>query len=75
MSDLGDFADHDRDDSLRGATYGADSRHFVAAGIPTVLFGPGTVEEAHYPDERIHWPEAVDGAALIAEAARTYLDG
>lgn len=62
-----------RDDSPRGATYGADSRHFVAAGIPTVLFGPGTVENAHYPDESIHWPDAVQGTALLAEAARTYL--
>src|SRR6056297_1589783 len=26
-----------------GATYGADSRHYVAAGIPAVLLGPGTV--------------------------------
>ncbi|MEA5387922.1 M20/M25/M40 family metallo-hydrolase [Haloarculaceae archaeon H-GB11] len=67
------LADHDRDDSPRGATYGADSRHFVAAGIPTVLFGPGTVEEAHYPDERIHWPDVEEGASLLADAAEAYL--
>jgi len=38
-----------------GATYGADSRHYIAAGIPTVLLGPGSITEAHYPDETIAW--------------------
>ena len=51
-----------------GATYGADSRHYVAAGIPTVLLGPGTVTEAHYPDETIAWNEVEEGRAAIAAA-------
>ncbi len=51
-----------------GATYGADSRHYVAAGIPTVLLGPGTVTEAHYPDETIAWDEVEKGRAAIAAA-------
>ncbi|OYR84619.1 peptidase M20 [Halorubrum ezzemoulense] len=53
----------------RGATYGADSRHFVAAGIPAVLFGPGTMDEAHYPDETIAWEEVVRARDAIAAAA------
>ncbi|OSP05079.1 peptidase M20 [Halorubrum ezzemoulense DSM 17463] len=53
----------------RGATYGADSRHFVAAGIPAVLFGPGTIDEAHYPDETIAWEEVVRARDAIAAAA------
>ena len=40
-----------------------------------MLFGPGTVEEAHYPDERIHWPSVVEGTGLIAAVARSYLGG
>ena len=51
-----------------GATYGADSRHYVAAGVPTVLFGPGNVEEAHYPDESIPWGEVERGREAIAAA-------
>ncbi len=51
-----------------GATYGADSRHYVAAGIPTVLLGPGTVTEAHYPDETIAWEEVESGREAIAAA-------
>ncbi|GAB7009752.1 M20/M25/M40 family metallo-hydrolase [Halorubrum trueperi] len=61
-----------------GATYGADSRHYVAAGIPTVLLGPGSITEAHYPDETIAWDEVVSGRKAIAGAtvrfARRYFD-
>ncbi|WP_049908830.1 MULTISPECIES: M20/M25/M40 family metallo-hydrolase [Halorubrum] len=53
----------------RGATYGADSRHFVAAGVPAVLFGPGTIDEAHYPDETIAWDEVERAREAIAAAA------
>jgi len=41
------------DPEPRGVTYGADARHYVAAGIPTVVFGPGSIEQAHFPDETI----------------------
>lgn len=57
----------------RGATYGADSRHYVKAGIPTVLFGPGTIEEAHYPDETIQWSEVEQARETITVAARRFL--
>ncbi|QKG92629.1 M20/M25/M40 family metallo-hydrolase [Halorubrum salinarum] len=56
----------------RGATYGADSRHFVAAGIPAVLFGPGTIDEAHYPDETIAWEEVVAARDAVAAAAERF---
>jgi len=39
----------------------ADSRHYIAAGIPTVLLGPGSITEAHYPDETIAWDEVERG--------------
>jgi len=56
----------------RGATYGADSRHFVAAGVPAVLFGPGTIDEAHYPDETIAWDQVERARAAIAAAAERF---
>jgi acetylornithine deacetylase len=62
---------HDRD--ARGVTYGADARHYVAAGIPTVLFGPGSIEQAHFPDETIHWPDVLEAGAVVADAAERYL--
>ena len=57
-----------------GATYGADSRHYVAAGIPTVLLGPGTVTEAHYPDETIAWTEVEKGRTAIAAAVGRFAE-
>jgi acetylornithine deacetylase len=61
------------DDAPRGATYGADQRHYVAAGIPTVLFGPGSIEQAHFPDEHVAWADVETAADALAEAARAYL--
>ena len=61
------------DATPRGATYGADSRHYVAAGIPSVVFGPGSVEQAHFPDETIDWTEVLRAGEVLAEAARRYL--
>ncbi len=57
-----------------GATYGADSRHYVAAGIPTVLLGPGSITEAHYPDETIAWEEVERGREAIAAAVGRFAE-
>jgi len=56
-----------------GATYGADSRHYLAAGIPTVMFGPGTIEQAHFPDETIEWHEVETARRVVADAVTTFL--
>lgn len=55
------------------ATYGADSRHYVAAGIPTVVFGPGSIDQAHYPDESIEWDEVLTAGDVLADTARRFL--
>jgi acetylornithine deacetylase len=60
--------------TLRGETYGADSRHYVAAGIPTAVFGPGTIEQAHFPNETVQWPDVLTAGTVITEAARSFLD-
>ncbi|WP_436923044.1 M20/M25/M40 family metallo-hydrolase [Halosimplex amylolyticum] len=56
-----------------GETYGSDARHYVAAGIPTVVFGPGRIEEAHFPDESVRWPEVLTAGAVLVETARRFL--
>ncbi|UTF54266.1 M20/M25/M40 family metallo-hydrolase [Natronosalvus rutilus] len=56
-----------------GATYGADNRHYIEAGIPTILFGPGSIDQAHFPEETIEWNEVLEAGAIIAKAARAYL--
>jgi len=62
------------DDDPHGATYGADSRHYQAAGIPTVLFGPGSIDRAHFPDERLSLAEVRRAADVLADAGVRYLD-
>jgi acetylornithine deacetylase len=61
------------DTAPAGATYGADSRHYVAAGVPTVLFGPGSVEQAHFPDETVRWADVERARSVLAETVRRYL--
>lgn len=55
------------DTDPRGATYGTDARHYVAAGIPTVVFGPGSIEQAHFPDETIEFSEVETATAVFAD--------
>lgn len=38
---------------VTGATYGSDLRQMIAAGIPTVLYGPGDAALAHGDDEEV----------------------
>ena len=57
-----------------GATYGADARHFIEAGIPAVLFGPGSISQAHFPDETIDFREVETARDVIEHAVRAYLD-
>ncbi|MFB6111120.1 MAG: ArgE/DapE family deacylase [Halobacteriaceae archaeon] len=59
----------------RGATYGADSRHYLEAGIPAVVFGPGTIEQAHFPDETVDWSEVQTARAVLANVAERFLGG
>ncbi len=57
-----------------GATYGADSRHYVEAGIPTVLFGPGTIEAAHFPDEHVAWADVETATTVLADTLTRLLE-
>jgi acetylornithine deacetylase len=57
----------------RGATYGADARHYIDANVPTVMFGPGSIEQAHFPDETVRWSEVLTAGEVLAGAAREFL--
>ncbi len=48
-----------------GATYATDAGFIHQAGVPVVVFGPGSVTEAHRPDESVP-------LADLPIAARTY---
>jgi len=50
---------------LTGFSMGTDGRHFAAAGIPTIIYGPGDPKLAHIPDEWV-------GVEEVIQAARAY---
>lgn len=51
-----------------------DGRYFSAAGIPTILLGPGEPETAHAPNESIAVSDVVEAARLYALLAMRALD-
>ena len=42
---------HGRPGRCVGVPYGTDAPAFAAAGIPTIVFGPGAIQQAHTADE------------------------
>ncbi len=56
--------------TIEGVTYGADMRLLTnVAHIPTVLFGPGDVAQAHRPDEYVPVHEMVTATGALVLAA------
>ena len=49
-----------------GAPYGSDLRHYAAAGVPTVQYGPGDVRHAHALDEHVEVADLVRAARVFA---------
>jgi len=49
--------------------FAAEGAQFQAAGFPTVICGPGSIEQAHQPDEWIALSELEKGAAFMARLA------
>ncbi len=39
--------------AVEAVSFGSDAGHFQGAGLSTVLFGPGSIDQAHKPDEFI----------------------
>jgi succinyl-diaminopimelate desuccinylase len=51
-------------------------RLFIQNGIPGVFFGPGEfISEAHLPNERVPTKNLIEGASMLATAARTHCSG
>lgn len=60
---------------LTGFSMGTDGRHFSAAGIPTIICGPGDPKLAHIPDEWVGVDEVVQAARAYALTALGVLTG
>ena len=60
MADL--LNDHSKPGKV---SYGTEGGHFQAAGIPTVVCGPGSIEKAHRPDEYVELDQLKQCAGFI----------
>ncbi len=57
---------------IRGGRFDSDAGKFVARGVPTPVFGPGNIAQAHSDDEWVEIGEVVEAAEIIAESIVTY---
>ncbi|WP_276353237.1 M20 family metallopeptidase [Cohnella caldifontis] len=52
---------------LMGAAYGSDASKLTRVGVPAVVFGPGSIRQAHTKDEWVELRQVVDAAAILIE--------
>ncbi|WP_418291984.1 acetylornithine deacetylase [Methylobacterium durans] len=50
--------------------YATEAGRFQVAGIPTIVCGPGSIDQAHQPDEYITLEALEDGAAFMRRLGR-----
>jgi acetylornithine deacetylase len=53
------------DNETRAVAYAAEAGLFQRAGIPAVICGPGSIEQAHQPDEWIERAQIEEGAVFM----------
>jgi acetylornithine deacetylase len=53
------------DNDVRAASYAAEAGLFQRAGLPAVLCGPGSIAQAHQPDEWIEIAQLEEGARFM----------
>jgi acetylornithine deacetylase len=53
------------DNETRAVAYAAEAGLFQRAGLPAVICGPGSIEQAHQPDEWIEMSQIEEGAAFM----------
>ena len=57
------------DDGVIGMPYGSNAAWMSAAGIPAVVFGPGSIDNAHTDDEWVEIDDVVRASQVLAELA------
>lgn len=54
-----------------GVPYGSDATKMVGmGGIPTIVFGPGSIDQAHAIDEFVEIAQVVEAARMLVDLAR-----
>jgi acetylornithine deacetylase len=58
---------HGLDPDPIGVNYGTDASKIADRGIPSVVFGPGSIADAHQPDESVELAQVEAAAEVVAE--------
>lgn len=64
-----------RSATFGGYRAGTDMTFLAAAGVPTVIFGPGSISDAHTVDEVISLAEFDLSIEIYARLIESYLGG
>lgn len=64
----------DKPAPVSAVTFGTDAAHFAAVGVPTLIFGPGSIVDAHQIDESIDETELLLGAKIVALSILRYAE-
>ncbi|MBB5032059.1 M20 family metallopeptidase [Prosthecobacter vanneervenii] len=62
-----------RNDEVCGVPFGSDASKFSRMGIPTILFGPGSIDQAHAAVEYVECAEVEKALAFYTEVARRFV--
>lgn len=59
-------------DAVLGVPFGSDASKMTRAGIPTIIFGPGHIDQAHTADEFVIVAEVARAARMLTDMARHF---
>jgi acetylornithine deacetylase len=54
-----------RSNTIGAVSFATEAGHFQAAGLPTIVCGPGSIEQAHKPDEYIALSQIAAGVGFM----------
>ena len=55
---------------VRGVPFGSDATKLTRAGTPTIVFGPGSIEQAHTADEYVEIAEVAKAANMLIDLVK-----
>ncbi|MDF2724283.1 MAG: acetylornithine deacetylase [Paenibacillus sp.] len=58
--------------AIIGATYGSDASKLARVGVPSVVFGPGSLEQAHTKDEWVELDEVARAADILIQTILSF---
>lgn len=62
-----------RENGVSGVPFGSDASKFSRLGIPTILFGPGSIDQAHAAVEYVECAEVEAAQAVYTQIARRFV--